>query len=349
MKPIFDNMKKKMLPEKIILDELYEKLDQIPPQNKLKSVLTWIPGAVSCVFALLCIFNLAMPARAENIPIAGNLFAIVNNISREKSSPDKPPLYTVNSPDNTSEIGKTTLSNGFELTVQQAYSNGLDINFSFVLKDTLDKIPSDCESITLGNIIAKANGEIVSPVAYNPILYKTSTGDYIGYGEFNIAAMSVTEDQLINIDLSVKSLNGFKKGMTYEQSKEYTWNVELFHTFSFYSCLKNYEIIEVHETHGNVTLEKIIKSDTRLDIIVNTSSEMKYADCLHLNKIISDGNEKIICSGWDIIWELDGSYTYIFYNSSSTEYLKTLDISFINEATGFDACSDFLVDLNGGE
>ena len=347
MNNIFKKMKCQMAPNDAVIYDLKFNLEKQKKKAPVREALSWIPAAASCALAALCIMNTAMPTNAENIPLAGRFFTFANNLSAGKDPEDKAPLYALKNPENATDINVSSESEDIVLTLAEAHCDGLDLSVAFTLTDTKNVIPRDCKSLTLSRATAQIGDNTFYPTAHSPILYKTDDGTYAGYGTFNVGSVTLTEGDLLNVRISVPTLSGYKDGLTYAESLSYTFGEDFEIAYNIMPDLENYKVIRIDETHGDVTLEKVIISDTRMDVVVKASKDMKYPNALSVKKTTAYGANALVCSGGNYVWELDGSYTYYFNFEAPSNETVAFDIEFISDATGFDACEKFTVDLGG--
>ena len=347
MKNAFKKMKSKMNPSDAVIWELRDKLEDQEKKFPLRRAFEWFGTAASCALAALCILNAAFPANAENIPVAGAFFTFVNNISKENNTEEKQPLYALENPKNAEYIGISDTSEGLELTVNEVHCDGLDLSISFTLEDSENTIPNECKSLTLSGAYAEIGDTKLYPTAHSPILYKESDGVYMGYGTFNVAELTLTEGESEKVTLKIPTLSGYKDGLTYDKSLSYTFGENFTLSYMFTPDLKSYKVINVNEERDGVTLRKVIVTDTRMDIVVNISKDVKYPDCMFIRKLTSYGGEMLTCSGANVDWELDGSYTYYFNLESPSPETVAFDFTLYSEATGFDVGDKFTVELGG--
>lgn len=347
MNNIFEKMKSQMAPSDAVIYDLKFNLEKQKKKAPMREALSWIPAAASCALAALCIVNAAMPTSAENIPLAGRFFAFVNNLSTGNDTEEKAPLYALKDPEKATEINVSSKSDGLVLTLAEAHCDGLDLSVAFTLADTKNVIPEDCKSLTLSRATAQIGNNIFYPTAHSPILYRSSDGTYAGYGTFNVGSVTLTDGDLLNVKVTVPTLSGYKDGLTYAESLSYTFGEDFEIAYNIMPDLENYQVIKIGETHGDVTLEKVIISDTRMDVVVKASKDMKYPNALSVKKTTSYGTSALVYSGGNSVWELDGSYTYYFNFEAPSNETVAFDIEFISDATGFDACEKFTVDLGG--
>lgn len=336
-----------MAPNDAVIYDLKYKLEKQKKKSPLKEALSWIPAAASCALAALCIMNVALPSNAENIPLAGRFFTFVNNLSAEKNAEEKAPLYALKKPENAAEIGISDESDGLVLTVTEAHCDGLDLSVAFTLSDRKNAVPEECKSLTLSHATAQIGNDTFYPVSHSPILYKTDEGTYAGYGTFNVGTVTLTEGDLLSVKVTVPTLSGYKDGLTYEESLSYTFGENFAIAYNMTPDLEGYRVIEVNEAHGDVTLEKIIISDTRMDVVVKASNNMKYPQALSVKKATAYGGDAPVCSGGNSVWELDGSYTYYFNFEAPSKETVAIGIELKSDATGYDVCEKFTVDLGG--
>lgn len=347
MNNIFSKIKSQMTPNDSVIYDLKYKLEKQKEKAPLREALAWIPAAASCALAALCVMNTAVPTKAENIPIAGSFFSFVNSLSTERNVDEKAPLYELKNPENATKINVSSVSESLVLTIAEAHCDGLDLNIAFTLTDTKSIVPEDCKSLTLSHATAKIGDNTFYPTAHSPILYRCEDGTFAGYGTFNVGAITLTDGELINASVSASTLSGYRDGLTYEESMSYTFGEDFEINYNIMPDLENYKVIKVNETHGNVTIEKIIISDTRMDVVVRASKDMKYPSTLSVKKTTSYGGDVLVCSGTNTVWELDGSHTYYFNFEVPSNETVAFDIEFISDATGFDACEKFTVNLGG--
>lgn len=254
--------------------DVSEKLDLaikggIRKAKKSKRNRIIVAVASICIFSV-SIFGVVNPAIAENIPIASNIFEYLNSKANFKES------YTKGSQYKYSEaVNQTVKDNGIELTMNEAYCDGINTFITYTLKSD-KKIDENCSNIDFLEIKTCVEGiDDNVPLYYDSAhgkLYDDNT--YVGMMVFKLgdkAIKKVNSDGYLNVKFNFSKIfiDDEKSHVNFFTTKYGNWN------FGLKMSMDSNNIREFHPniTDNGFTLDKLII--TPASTVVEFSSSSK--------------------------------------------------------------------------
>lgn len=292
-------------------------------RNKLNKVMIAVASICICVVSVFGIIN---PAIAENVPIVSNVFEYLNSKASDKS------MYNGGNQFKYSEsVNKSAEDNGIEITINEAYCDGINAFLSYTLKSK-KVIDKDCQNIYFLDVKTAIEGIDEE----NPMHNRNSEGEliddhtYVGMMNFNLkdkAIAKIDEDGYINTKINISEL--FKGGNILDMglfNNNYgNWDFEL---------KISKDNINVKETYlgisqNGITLNKIVTTPASTVIEITSDNEFKEGtiidaidnDNKHIwwdNGSTSDDNKK---QKWELkaIGDDVKSFRLIVFDKNSDE------------------------------
>lgn len=273
---IFSSMKEQMMPEPSVETALKYELEKRKNYPVYTSLLRWGSAAAAVLTSAVLIFNLAMPAYAEKLPIIGDALCSLNALGNESRENGKTPSFL---------IKDEAVKEEYKLSVSYAECNGLDVKIKIKVEDLSNKIAPEAESVSLSGAILEIEGMYLYPTDENPRLSRNGDGSFSGWATFNSAAVSALLESKKEVEavLYCEELSAFVEGATFEESIEkYTYE---FHKATELSVTVDKSGISVEylgiEKYG-INLEYKILCDDRMDITFTVDDSVEYPSCFSI-------------------------------------------------------------------
>lgn len=269
-KDIFSSMKEQMTPDVSVEASLKYELEKRKRCSVYSELLRWGSTAVAVLTSAVLVFNLAMPAYAEKLPIIGDALCSLNELGNENRENGKTPSFL---------IKDEAVKEDYKLSVTYAECNGLDAKIKIKVEDLSNKIAPEAESISLSDAILEIEGMYLYPTDENPRLSRKGDGSFSGWATFNSAAVSafLESGKEVEAILYCEELSAFVEGATFEESIEkYTYE---FHEATELSVAVDKSGLSVEwlgiEKYG-INLEYKISSEDRMDITFTVDDSVEY-------------------------------------------------------------------------
>ncbi|MBQ4067403.1 MAG: hypothetical protein IJD22_07160, partial [Clostridia bacterium] len=262
-------------------------------------IVRWVPALSSVIAASLLVFNLAMPAKAEQIPLVGKAFARLNTVGKNARENGKTPEFLIPSSEE---------DEGFSLSVSLAECNGLDLVVRLEVEDKNNTVTDRSEILTVTNCAVEIEGNLIYPTDENPRLTKTSERIYSGLATFNSSSLAafLPHNGKISATVYCEGLSSYVEGATYEEvTSLYSYSFEYAKEFTVYTDLSALEIERLDMEKNGVQLEYFITSGDRTDIVYSVDETVEYAKSF---SVFTDKGEPRLVSGGAVMQ--DGRYVY---------------------------------------
>lgn len=269
---IFESMKKQMIPKSALEAELKYAVEEKKRKSLPLYCVRWGCAAACFVGAVLCIFNLAMPAHAEKLPLVGKAFESLNDTGEESREKGITPSYLIKKEDTVP----------FSLSVTDSYCNGLDLFLKLTLSDNLDTVTNKADILTVANCAVETEGYIIYPTDENPRLSRNENGSFSGWAAFNASPIAsfLSERETIEANLYCKDLSAYVEGATYEEVVSlYTYEFSYADTFSYETDLSDLTVEYLDMEKDGITILHKLSSGRRTDIVYCVDESIEYADC----------------------------------------------------------------------
>lgn len=268
---VFGSMKEQMKPEKSVEAALHYRLETEKKKEAGYIVIRWIPAMLSVFVAFLLVFNLAMPASAEQIPLVGKVFESLNDAGRRARAEGKTPDFLMSSKKKEDTFG---------VSLSFAECNGLDLVFRVEIEDTEGLITDKSEVLTIVNSAVELEGNVIYPTDESPRLTKTAEGIYSGWASFNASAVAALLPHGTDVEATLycDGLNSYVEGATYEEvTSLYTYGFTYAENFSVSTDLSDLEIEYLDMEKDGVRVEYLLKNGDRTDIVYSVDENVEYA------------------------------------------------------------------------
>ncbi len=335
-KDLFASMKEQMLPPPSAVEGIYERMADGRRESPLSLGLRACAAGLSMAVACLCVFNMAMPASAEKLPIVGGAFASLNERGRDARESGRTPDFLI------IEEEKEDFS-ALEMTA--GLCDGLDLSFFIRYEDSGDLIDQKVRSLTLSDAAVYYEGIALRPTDEAPVLYETQEGVFSGEARFNASCISglLEDGEEIEFALNFTTVFGYWDGMEKEGGEALEYKVSYLAKSRAYVDLSALRVEYVGLERDGMCLEYIVEGEERTDVLFKINSSVEYADCF----LIGTESEAPCCVTMNPGIGSDGSLTYCatFTGEEKPEegklederesvYISPEDVVFYSTATG---------------
>ncbi len=308
---IFSSMKEQMVPDPSVEAALKYEIEKNKKTPLFTTVLRWGSAAAAATLAALLIFNLAMPAYAEKLPIVGTALGSLNELGNNNRANGKTPAFLVNEEEEKKD---------YTIAVTNAECNGLDVKFRMEINDLIGKVAPETEYLTLSDVTLEICGMYIYPTDENPRLAPDNKGGFSGWATFNSSPIASTlkSGEEIRAVLYCEGLSSYVEGATYEDVvSRYTYE---FHEAVEFSVDVDLLALSVEylglEKYG-INIQHMLTCEDRTDIIFTVDESVDYPS--HFSVYTDNSSPRVIT----VSRAADGSGEYVynatFVNKDSEE------------------------------
>ncbi len=341
-KDIFSSMKEQMTPDVSVEASLKYELEKRKNCSVYTEFLRWGSAALAVLTSAILVFNLAMPAYAEKLPIIGDALCSLNEFGNDSREKGKTPAFL---------IKEEEVKKDYSLSVSFGECNGLDIKIKIQIDDLSNKISPEAEYLVLSDTILEISGMYLYPTDENPRLSRNEDGGFSGWATFNASPVATFLESGKEVDavLFCEGLSAFVEGATYEEVvSKYTYE---FHEATELSVEVDKSCLSVEylgiEKYG-INLEHRIVCEDRTDITFTVDESVDYPSYFSIYtdngapRVItvsrsSDGSGKYVYIATFVSKEgeepVDG-YLDDLLAKEDSYYLENIDFVVYSEATG---------------
>ncbi len=341
-KDIFLSMKEQMTPDVSVEASLRYELEKREKHHLCASFLRWGSAVAAVLTSAVLIFNLAMPAYAEKLPIIGDALSSLNELGNDSRENGKTPAFL---------IKEETVKKDYGLTVLNAECNGLDAKIKIQVDDFLNKIAPEAEYLVLSDTILEIAGMYLYPTDENPRLSRNGDNTFSGWATFNSSSVAsfLESGEEVDAVLYCEELSAFVEGATFEESIEkYTYEFHEATELSVAVDKSGLSLEYLGIERCGINLEYKLISDNRMDVVFTVDDSVEYPSCFSIYtgsqepgvitvSRAADNNGKYVYhatfisdSGKDVLKDnLDG-----MLEKEESSYLEGMDFVVYSEATG---------------
>lgn len=277
-KNVFERMKEEMVPAPALEAELKYALETKRRWSASAVLVRWGCAVASVLVASVLVFNMTMPAAAEQLPVVGRALESLNTVGREARDMGKTPEFLTQKEER-----------DFDICLDFAHSDGLELKVRIELFDREGRIDEECKIVTLSCALVEFSGEYLYPIAESPRLERGEGGVFFGWATFNsspVAAM-LSDSKPEAATLCCDGIVAFVEGATFEETCSiYTYDQSFCEAFEFDVDLKELSVEYVGLSSEGITLEYIMRAGERTDVVYSVDETVEYARSL---SIYTDG------------------------------------------------------------
>jgi len=335
----FESMKGQMVPDSALVSGVLFDMQKEKRESASSVILRYSASALSVVVAVLCVFNMTMPAAAEQLPLVGGAFAALNESGRNARESGKTPAFLL------CEEEKQGLES---IDITEGLCDGLDLTFHIRYEDKDGIIEEKVRSLTLSDSAVYYEGIPLRPTGESPVLYETSEGVFSGEARFNASIISglLEDGEEMEFALHFNTVFGYYDNMEDEGGEAFRYEGTFISKSTAFVDLSKMSVEYVGAEKDGMSLEYIIRGEERTDVLFKIDGSVEYADCF----LVGTGDENPDCVTMNPGRGEDGSRTYcatfsagekpeageesVKNDKNESIYISPHDVVFYNEATG---------------
>jgi len=269
-------MKEQMVPDVSLEASLRYSIQTEKPMGFCGYIVRWVPTAVSVLVAGLLVFNMAMPSKAEQLPVVGKAFESLNTTGKVcRESGMTPDFLTF----------EKEVSEPFSVSLSYAECDGLDLNFKIELEDNNNSVAPESDTVTISGVCVELSGMYIYPTGENPRLTRDEDGVFRGWAKFNSAPVAslLSEGADTEAVLHCRGLCAYVEGATYEEVISlYTYDFSASEDFFVDVDLSKLKIEYVGLSNEGITIEYFLRSEDRTDVVYSVDDTVEYASCFSI-------------------------------------------------------------------